>query len=167
VWDALLLEGSKVVLRVALAIFSRYENTICSSSYPAQLRKVRGPAWRPACGPAACSLRLVPLCLAGPACAAALPRAAAPRTRAACRARAPPPASPAPQPLCNPPAQVLDARLSRAFDADALLAVAFKGVGSMPNSSIQALRQQALQEIHEQQLEQQRRLEAVLGCKTQ
>jgi hypothetical protein len=40
VWDSLLLEGSKVMLRVALAIFSRYESTICSSSYPAQLRKV-------------------------------------------------------------------------------------------------------------------------------
>jgi hypothetical protein len=62
---------------------------------------------------------------------------------------------------------VLDARLSRLFDADALLAVAFRGVGSMPTSSIQVLRQQALQEIHEQQLEQQRRLEALLGCKTQ
>ncbi len=59
--------------------------------------------------------------------------------------------------------QVLEARLCRAFDADALMVVAFKGVGSMPNSSIQLLRQRALQDIHEQQLEHQRRLEALLG----
>ncbi len=91
-----------------------------------------------------------------------------------CRARLRPRPS-SPRPLHSSPApptlparaQVLDARLSRLFDADALLAVAFRGVGSMPTSSIQVLRQQALQEIHEQQLEQQRRLEALLGCKTQ
>jgi hypothetical protein len=62
---------------------------------------------------------------------------------------------------------VLDARLSRAFDADALLLVAFKGVGSLPSSTVQLLRRQALLDIHEEQLAQQRRVEALLGCKTQ
>ncbi len=167
VWDALLLEGSKVMLRVALAIFSRYENTICNSSYPMQLKKVSTEAcqlllWHPAGSTSSANVMLAWKYRVHPVqqCRPAWP--------SSCSLVTPPCSSaskgyPAGLHITRPALQVLEARLSRAFDADALMSVAFKGVGSMPNSSIQLLRQRALQDIHEQQLEHQRRLAALLG----
>ncbi|KAF8059692.1 SULTR2 [Scenedesmus sp. PABB004] len=38
--DCLVLEGGKVLHRVALALFRRYEASICAASHPAQLRQV-------------------------------------------------------------------------------------------------------------------------------
>lgn len=40
VFDALMLEGGKVLLRTGLALLKTYEATICAASHPAQLRKV-------------------------------------------------------------------------------------------------------------------------------
>ncbi|WIA42044.1 hypothetical protein OEZ86_009332 [Tetradesmus obliquus] len=40
IFDCLLLEGSKVLQRVGLALLKHYEASICAASHPAQLRKV-------------------------------------------------------------------------------------------------------------------------------
>lgn len=170
VWDALLLEGSKVMLRVALAIFSRYENTICNSSYPSQLKKVStnsgtqlGPNGSLGGMPACMGMLhrfLASMCLL---CSNMCCSASRLTLYLQLAAAVLPTQTPAVPDNTRRAPQVLEARMSRVFDADALMSVAFKGVGSMPNSSIQLLRQRALQDIHEQQLEHQRRLAALLG----
>eukprot|EP00775_Hariotina_reticulata_P014197 gene14197-14340_t len=40
IFDSLLLEGNKVLLRMGLALLKTFERSICAASHPAQLRKV-------------------------------------------------------------------------------------------------------------------------------
>lgn len=99
VFDALLLEGNKVVQRVMLALFKTYEGTILASSHPSQLRTV------------------------------------------------------------------LDTRAGRLYDGDALMQVAFKGIGAMPGSMVQAMRSAAVAAVDAHLAEQTARLELIL-CRT-
>lgn len=96
VWDSLLLEGPKVLLRVGLALLKRFEPTILASNGGPQLKKI------------------------------------------------------------------LDARMCRLFDADNLLALAFKGVGTMSASKICPLRTSAKLQIEQQLMEQKARLDLVI-----
>lgn len=98
VWDALLLEGNKVLLRTALALLKRYELTIMSSGNAGQLKKI------------------------------------------------------------------LDSRLARLVESDALMTAAFKSVGAMPHASINGLRSAARQQV-EVQLEQHRQRLALVICR--
>jgi hypothetical protein len=99
IFDSLLLEGNKVLLRIGLALLKTFERSICAASHPAQLRKV------------------------------------------------------------------LDARLARMYDADALMAAAFKGVGAMPTAHIKPLRSLAVAAVDAQLADQRQRLELII-CRT-
>eukprot|EP00879_Flechtneria_rotunda_P008892 GHRR01009312.1.p2 GENE.GHRR01009312.1~~GHRR01009312.1.p2 ORF type:complete len:173 (+),score=80.35 GHRR01009312.1:1157-1675(+) len=98
IFDCLLLEGNKVMLRVGLALFKYYESSVCAASHPPQLCKV------------------------------------------------------------------LESRAARLYNAQALLAAAFKGVGAMPTSTIQGLRCAAAAVVDAQLADQRRRLELAVCC---
>lgn len=61
--------------------------------------------------------------------------------------------------------KVLDTRASRLYDGDALLQLAFRGIGAMPGTQIQALRAAAVAAVDAQLAEHTARLEMIL-CRT-
>jgi hypothetical protein len=61
--------------------------------------------------------------------------------------------------------KVLDTRAGRLYDSDALLQLAFRGIGAMPGTQIQALRAAAVAAVDAHLAEHTARLEMIL-CRT-
>lgn len=62
--------------------------------------------------------------------------------------------------------KVLESRAARLYDVEALMTMAFKGVGAMPTSSIQVMRTAAAAVVDAQIEEHRQRLELITRCRT-